>query len=106
MNKVVQYLGLAQRAGKMVTGEELVIQAIRHKQVKLVVLAGDASDNTRKKIQDKCASYQVPLRIYGDRNLLGSSLGKEQRVTLGVKDSGFAQELLKLIDIPNEGGSI
>jgi ribosomal protein L7Ae-like RNA K-turn-binding protein len=99
MNKIEQYLGLAARAGRIITGEELVVKAIRNKQVQLVVLADDASDNTRKKVTDKCKSFGVPLRLYADRNRLGHCIGKEQRVVVGVKDAGFARELLKHMEI-------
>ncbi|AMA72706.1 MULTISPECIES: YlxQ family RNA-binding protein [Aneurinibacillus] len=97
MNKVEQMLGLAQRARKIITGEEFVIKAIRQGQVRLVILAEDASPNTRKKVMDKCSSYHVPCETYGDRCTLGAALGKEQRVVIGVTDVGFAARLTQLI---------
>lgn len=42
-------LGLANRARKIVSGEELVIKEIRSGRAKLVVLSADASMNTKKK---------------------------------------------------------
>ena len=53
MSKALSYLGLAMRAGKIVTGDEAVLKAVRSSEAKLVVLAGDASDNTQKKFRDK-----------------------------------------------------
>ncbi|GEN33633.1 YlxQ family RNA-binding protein [Aneurinibacillus danicus] len=98
MNQVEQMLGLAQRARKLITGEELVIKAVRQGQVHLVILAGDASPNTRKKVIDKCGSYEVSCTTYGDRLTLGAALGKEQRVVIGVTDAGFAARLTQLIN--------
>lgn len=103
--KIEQFLGLAQRAGKLITGEELVVKAVRSKQVHLVILSGDASDNTKKKLTDKCRSYDIPLRLFADRYRLGHYIGKEQRVVIGVKDHGFARELLKHMD-QDEGGNV
>ncbi|GKS09982.1 YlxQ family RNA-binding protein [Paenibacillus chitinolyticus] len=88
-------LGLAMRAGKLVTGEESVLKAIRSGEAKLVILAEDAADNTSKKFQDKCRSYDVPLLVLGNREELGSSIGKEARVTIAVVDDGFARMLKK-----------
>lgn len=105
MKKVEQYLGLAARAGALVAGEQWVVKAISKKQVRLVILAADASDNTKKKIQDKCRSYSVPLRFYADRYRLGHCVGKDQRVVVGVKNSGFARELMKHMD-DEEGGNL
>lgn len=50
MSKTLSYLGLAMRAGKIVTGDEAVLKAVRSSEARLVVLAGDASDNTQKEV--------------------------------------------------------
>lgn len=91
-------LGLANRARKIISGEELVVKEIRKKQAKLVLLSSDASDNTSKKIRNKCEYYQVPLRIVQDRYQLGQAIGKEERVVVAVLESGFAKKLLTLLD--------
>ncbi|MCF6410609.1 YlxQ family RNA-binding protein [Pseudalkalibacillus salsuginis] len=91
-------LGLANRAGKCVSGEELVVKEIRQQRAKMILLAEDASANTRKKLIDKCTYYQVPYYIVPDRIELGNAIGKEQRVTVAVIDNGFAKKLKKLID--------
>lgn len=94
-NKVFSRLGLATRAGKLISGEEVVLKAIRSGEAKLVLLAGDASDNTTKKISDKCNSYQVPLLVGFTRFELGSAVGKPERVLFAVTDRGFADMLAK-----------
>lgn len=91
-------LGLANRAGKCVSGEELVVKEIRQQRAKMILLAEDASANTRKKLIDKCTYYQVPYYIVPNRYELGNAIGKEQRVTVAVIDNGFAEKLKKLID--------
>ncbi len=90
MNKALSRLGLAQRAGKLVTGEETVLKAIRGGEAKLVILARDASENTGKKVADKCGSYGVPLLVGFTRSELGRSVGKPERVMFAVTDQGFA----------------
>jgi len=89
-NKTLSRLGLAMRAGKLATGEEAALAAIRGGEAKLAVLAGDASEGTRKKVADKCESYGVPLLIGYDRYELGAAVGKAERVLLAVTDRGFA----------------
>ena len=59
--KVSNLLGLAQRARKIVSGEEMVVKAIQDQKAKLVFLAHDASPNLTKKIQDKSHYYQVEV---------------------------------------------
>ena len=91
-------LGLANRARKIISGEELVVKEIRSGRAQLVLLAGDASQNTAKKIQDKCVSYKVPLRRVTNRYVLGQAIGKEARVVVAVTDLGFAEKLLTMLD--------
>ena len=59
--KILNLLGIARRAGELVTGEEMVLKSIQHGQTKLVFLAQDAGTTTQKKFRDKCQSYQVTL---------------------------------------------
>ncbi len=49
-NRWMSLLGLANRARKVISGEELVIKEIRNNRAKVVIIAGDASENTRKKL--------------------------------------------------------
>ncbi|WML39095.1 YlxQ family RNA-binding protein [Neobacillus sp. OS1-2] len=97
-NQWMSLLGLANRARKIISGEELAVKEIRNGKAKLVLLAADASDNTTKKISDKCNSYQVPLKRVEDRYLLGQAIGKEARVVVAVLDDGFAKKLVTLLD--------
>lgn len=47
-DRILNLLGLAMRARKLVTGEELVINEVRRGKVRLVILSEDASLNTKK----------------------------------------------------------
>lgn len=94
--RLLQFLGLAMRAGQLVSGEEKVILAMRKKQVKLVILAQDASKNTAKKILDKAKSYHVAVLTVASRYELGRAIGKAERVVIGVLDTGFADQIKRL----------
>jgi ribosomal protein L7Ae-like RNA K-turn-binding protein len=91
--KFFSLLGLAMRAGKVVSGEEQVINVVRKKKAFLVIVADDASENTKKRIKDKTTHYGVPCVIAGNRHQLGQAIGKDERVLLAVTDQGFAQGL-------------
>lgn len=97
-NQWISLLGLANRARKITSGEELTIKEIRSGKAKLILLSADASVNTAKKITDKCNSYQVPFRIVENRQILGAAIGKESRVVIAVLDNGFAKKLKSLLD--------
>lgn len=74
-----------------------MLKAIRSAEAKLVIVAGDASANTQKKYRDKCGTYKVPLMVGFDRDMLGSSVGKPERVVLALTDQGFADMVRKAI---------
>jgi ribosomal protein L7Ae-like RNA K-turn-binding protein len=91
-------LGLAARAGKVISGEELVVKSIQKQNAKIVLLSKDASDNTKKKVMDKCLFYNIDIVWIDDRSVLGKAIGKEQRVVVAVNDQGFSKRLKELLD--------
>ncbi|GLC87359.1 YlxQ family RNA-binding protein [Lysinibacillus piscis] len=95
---VFNLLGLAARARKIVSGEDLVVKEIRNGNAKLIILASDAAKNASKKIQDKCTYYNVEYHVIGDRYDLGHATGKEARVALAITDKGFASKLSSLLN--------
>jgi ribosomal protein L7Ae-like RNA K-turn-binding protein len=94
VDEFLQLLGLANRAGKVITGEDHIISHIRNNKVKLVIVASDASENTKKKYEDKCKYYQVSLVEYSTTVELSHAISKMNRVAVGVIDAGFTKGLL------------
>ncbi|MFA5561419.1 MAG: ribosomal L7Ae/L30e/S12e/Gadd45 family protein [Eubacteriales bacterium] len=92
-------LGLCRKAGRVIIGVDLICRALRSAKEKpvLVFLSATASDNTCKKMMDKCGHYRVPcLLIRADSERLGRQLGKAGPVAaVAIADSAFAQALEK-----------
>ena len=93
--KVLSYIGLATRARKSVSGEFSVENSVRKGKAKLVVVSEEASENTRKKFQNMCTFYEVPLYFYGTKLELGAAMGKEFRASLAVTDPGLSNAIIK-----------
>ncbi|HIX30044.1 MAG TPA: ribosomal L7Ae/L30e/S12e/Gadd45 family protein [Candidatus Blautia stercoravium] len=89
-HKELSLLGLAAKAGKIVSGEFATENAVKAGKAFLVLVAEDASDNTRKKFKDMCTYYEVPFYIIGTKEELGSAIGKEYRASLALTDENFA----------------
>lgn len=64
----------------------------------LVIVAEDASENTRKLFTDKCSFYQVPIKLYGTREELGRAIGKDIRSSLAVVNAGLAQSIIGYLE--------
>jgi ribosomal protein L7Ae-like RNA K-turn-binding protein len=105
-NKIYSFLGLAAKAGAVISGEDSCERAIRSKKVKLVVVADDAEDNTKKKFNNICRHQKIDIVFYGVKNLLGKYIGKDVRSVLTITDKGFAVHIKELIQNPkvNDGG--
>ena len=96
-DKILSYVGLATRSGKCVGGEFSVEKAIKAKKALLVIVAEDASDNTKKNFKDSCTFYKVPIIFYGTKETLGKATGKEIRASLALLDGGLVEAILKVV---------
>lgn len=97
--KVLGTLGLAMKAGCVASGEFMTEKAIRDGRAYLVIVAGDASANTKKKFSNSCAYYKVSYAEFGDKDVLGNAVGKEFRASLAVMDKGFATSIGKNLNM-------
>ena len=97
-DKALSMMGLAQRAGKVVSGEFSTEKAVKTGKAWLVVVAGDSSDNTKKMFTNMCEFYQVPVYFYSDKEALGHAIGKEFRASLAILDENFSKQIIKHIE--------
>ncbi|MCD8301009.1 MAG: ribosomal L7Ae/L30e/S12e/Gadd45 family protein [Clostridiales bacterium] len=104
VDRILSGLSLAQKAGRVSSGEFETQKAVREGSAHLVIVAKDASDNTKHKMQNMTDHYRVPLYFYSDKESLGRAIGREYRSMAAVCDEGFAASMeRKLIEI-NRGG--
>ncbi len=94
-NKVLSYIGLAMKSGNIASGEFMTEKAVKSGKARLVIVAEDSSDNTKKKFTNMCQFYQVPIYFFSDKASLGHGIGKETRASLAILDQGFADAVEK-----------
>ena len=97
-DRIYSFLGLATKAGKLVSGDDTCERMIKSGKANLVIVAEDASENTRKAFIDSCNYRDIPIRLFGLKQLLGRYTGKDNRAVMAILDSGFAERLIELID--------
>lgn len=93
--KIFSLLGIASKAGYLSSGEFSTEKAVKENKAKLVIVASDASDNTKKMFTNMCTYYNVPRYFFGFKTELGHAIGKEFRASLSVNDQGMAQAIEK-----------
>ena len=90
-DRTLGLLGLSRKAGKTASGDFQVTEALQSGVACLVLLARDASENTRKRFLDKSAFYAVDcLETCYSKQELGRAMGQEERSVAAVCDEGLA----------------
>lgn len=101
-DRILSGLSLAQKAGQAASGEFSVEKAVREGRAFLVIVAGDASDNTKKKMKNMTEYYGVPIYIYSEKENLGRCIGKEYRAVAAVTHPGFADSIEKQLKLVSQ----
>lgn len=94
--KLLNLLGIAQRAGKVVSGD-VFEEALKKNEVSLVFLANDASERTQKQVCDKSEHRAIFVYTGFNASDLSRAIGKSHRVVLGIIDRGLSKKMITYI---------
>lgn len=96
--KILGAVGLAARARKCFTGTEICVDYMRAGKGKLLVVASDISENTRKKLVKTAVFHKIPYMEPGiDKGSLANAAGKKSdTAAVLINDSGFVKIIEKL----------
>lgn len=97
-SKAHSLLGFAARARKIVSGADTCSINMKKGSAKLLIIAGDAADNTKDKLASEATRYGIPCKIYGESDELSRATGKSGRTAFAVIDDHFAQCILTEIE--------
>ena len=94
--KLSGFLGLARKAGKLVFGFDMTVEAMQKKTAELVLLSNDCSERTArnvKRIAEETGTEVLILPLTMDE--IGYAVAKRAGV-LSVCDSGFSKKIKEL----------
>lgn len=102
--KIINLIGISVKARKVLTGTDCVVRALNSNKIHLVLLSSDASNNTKKKMFDKCTYYNINIDNTLSTDDLLKATGKDNLMVLGITDSMLALNIYNLLkeDIVNE----
>lgn len=101
MNKALNLLGLARKAGLAELGEEPVGTAARAGKAYLILVAGDASDHSWRRAKSFAAGTdQQCLRMRESKQELGAAVGRESLAMGAVTDPAMALALVQALAEP------
>jgi ribosomal protein L7Ae-like RNA K-turn-binding protein len=92
--RFLQLVGLARRAGFAVVGTQAVRDAARRGELRVVVVAEDATDNARRRLGSILESAELEVVTRGTRSGLGRAVGRSEVVVVGIRDRGLGLRIV------------
>ena len=103
MDKALNYMGLARKAGLIELGEEPVGAAARAQHARLVVVAKDASDHTwRRALSFVAGTEQLCIRVDYTKDQLGLAIGRTSLAVAAFTDPALALAFVKALAQPDK----
>ena len=98
--RISSYVALANKAGKIVAGSDMVMENLRKRtsRDRLVLLALDMSEDIGLKIKHLADVSGIAYYSFFDRIRLGELLGKGLRSAIVVQGEGFVGSLIREIE--------
>ncbi len=94
-NKFMSLMGICQKAGRLVSGEFACENAVKAKKAKLIIIAEDASENTKKKFGNSASSYKCRNLICAEsKEELGKVIGRGARSVVAITTRALPRNLL------------
>ena len=102
MDKALNYLALARKAGRIELGEEPVGAVARAKKARLIVVASDATDHTWRRAKSFVAgSEQICLQVPFSKDQLGQAIGRTELALAAFTDPALALAFIKALGQPD-----
>lgn len=102
MDKALNYMALARKAGRIELGEEPVGAAARALRARLVIVASDAGDHTWRKAQSFVAgTKQLCIKVPFTKDQLGQSIGRTSLALAAFTDPALALAFVKALPAPD-----
>ena len=98
-NKIYSLISLCARARRLCSGNFSVEKAVKNQSAYVVIVAKDASDNTKKLFDQKCNYYGIPYYEYGTKDELGKYSSNEMRTSIAILDEGFGNQIIKYMNV-------
>jgi ribosomal protein L7Ae-like RNA K-turn-binding protein len=95
--KLMSLLSLAAKAGFVASGEFSTEKSVKERKAFVVIVAGDASENTKKMFTNMCTFHEVPIYFYSEKIELGHAIGREFRASLAINNNGMAKNIEKYL---------
>ena len=103
MDKALNYMSLARKAGRIELGEEPVGAVTRAVKARLVIVASDASDHTWRRAKSFVAgTEQLCMKVPFTKDQLGEAIGRTSLAMAAFTDPALALAFVKALGEPEK----
>ena len=103
MDKALNYMALARKAGRIELGEEPVGAAARAQHARLILVASDASDHTWRRAKSFVAGTQQQcIKVPFDKDQMGQAIGRSALAIAAFTDPALALAFVKALGNPEQ----
>lgn len=104
IDKVYSMFGLCMKAGMLAYGSDMCEEKIKYNKVHMIIVAQDASDNTKQRFKKLCKN-DIAYEEYGTIDEIGRSIGKPNKAVIGIMNEDFSKNIKKLLVEKLKGAS-
>lgn len=97
MKRVYHLLGLAQKAGRLVSGFDAVERAVVRGRARLVIISQDAAARTAERMRRLADAKGVPWVTWAGKREIGEAIGRPDRAVVAIIDAGMAEAVRKAL---------
>ncbi|MBQ4109556.1 MAG: ribosomal L7Ae/L30e/S12e/Gadd45 family protein [Clostridia bacterium] len=97
-NRFLGLFGLAIRARQVRSGAFAAEDTLKAGRAKLIVIADDCAENSKKDFIKLCEKYNVPYIITETKESLARMTGKSETAIAAVTDENFKKGLMNLVN--------
>ena len=103
MDKALNYLSLARKAGRIELGEEPVGAAARAKKARLIMVACDAGDHSWRRAKSFVAgTEQLCMKVPFTKDQMGEAIGRTSLAMAAFTDPALALAFVKALGDPEK----
>ena len=103
MDKALNYLSLARKAGRIELGEEPVGAVARAKKARLILVASDAGDHSWRRAKSFVAgTEQLCMKVPFTKDQLGEAIGRTSLAMAAFTDPALALAFVKALGNPEK----
>ena len=103
MDKALNYLSLARKAGRIELGEEPVGAAARAKKARLIMVASDAGDHSWRRAKSFAAgTEQLCMKVPFTKDQMGEAIGRTSLAMAAFTDPALALAFVKALGDPEK----